>query len=120
MKMEQVEKLTNEKLDLEAAKLNGWKRCDTKMECYYRGDVDEYGMAEEHTDNFSGGQLVPNYSGDLNVMHEVEEGMTEAEYNKYCDILWNMCHNASGKGGAINSTARQRAEAFVLMGKETK
>ena len=47
-------------------------------------------------------------------MHEIECGMTKVEYDKYCDILWNMCMGASGKGGAINSTARQRAEAFVL------
>lgn len=58
--------------------------------------------------------MIPKWESDLNAMHQLECELTDAEYNKYCDVLWNMCHNASGKGGAINATARQRAEAFMI------
>jgi hypothetical protein len=56
----------------------------------------------------------PDYLNDLNAMHEAVNSLTDVQYDCFCDILWNMCGGASGKHGAINATAAQRAEAFVL------
>jgi len=57
---------------------------------------------------------IPNYIKDLNAMHEAVNKLSDANYNRFCDVLWNLCDGASGKTGAINATAEQRAKAFVL------
>lgn len=64
------------------------------------------------------GAMIPDYLNDLNAMHEVEKGITDAEtrfkyqikihellfdYTGQCSV-WCICH----------ATAAQRAEAFVM------
>ena len=103
MNLEQVEKMSDEELRIKVAELRGWN-----------GVIRSGSWIIGWTDKPSEEREIPDFSQDLNAMYEVEKDMTEKEYNKYCDMLWNMCHGASGKSGAIHASARQRAEAFVM------
>jgi hypothetical protein len=73
------------------------------MSCWHKKEHKDAGWQDKH----------PKYTDSLDAMHQVEEAMSEAQYNAYCDVLWNMCRGASGKDGAIHASAMQRAEAFV-------
>ena len=64
-------------------------------------------------------QHVPNYTGDLNAMHEAEtvlindkEGIYEANLYLVCDVEPNTIF-ASDTRKVICATAAQRAEAFL-------
>jgi len=57
----------------------------------------------------------PDFLNDLNAIHKAVNSLPEATYNLFCDVLWSLCGGASGLTGAINATAEQRSEAFVLM-----
>jgi len=55
----------------------------------------------------------PNYSGDLNAMHEAEKMLTQAQdYHYRASILPAVCNDGSGMI-AMTATAAQRAEAFL-------
>lgn len=62
-----------------------------------------------------GDPLVPDYLNDLNAIHKAEKVLTQKQRRKYCQRLWQI----NGNGGQtvhwrlVNSTARQRAEAFI-------
>ena len=120
MTTEEVKKLTDDELRIRVAELRGYKRASmlqpgTGLPLWEHPT--EMVHATDGTPLFPHRVIasnLPNYPQDLNAMHEVEDALTEEQYNRFCDILWNMCGGASGKFGAIHSTARQRAEAFVL------
>ena len=65
---------------------------------------------------------IPNYSGDLNAMHEVEKVLSEKELARYAQFIIGMTRHALGLPGheshypipfVIRATAAQRAEAFL-------
>lgn len=102
------------------AECAGWEcgpKDDTRIEgfgiikkntCWYR-KKDKVNWQGEFQNN------PPDFLNDLNAMHEAVNSLPEASYNLFCDVLWNLCGGASGLTGAINATAEQRAEAFVLI-----
>jgi len=63
----------------------------------------------------------PDYSTDLNAMHEAEKELTGAQADEYADALFVITyeqlsgdrHWATNKFFACHATAAQRAEAFL-------
>jgi hypothetical protein len=56
--------------------------------------------------------VIPNYCGDLNLIHEAEKMLTDEEYFDYCRKYLPDAQNAVIAQGRT-ATARQRAEAFL-------
>jgi hypothetical protein len=98
--------LTPEQRRTKVAELCGWKSFPLSDGC-----PDYWEKGEDVRIN---GRYLPDYLHDLNAMREAVNTLTDAQYNTFCDLLWNFCGGASGKAGAINASAAQRAEAFVL------
>lgn len=58
---------------------------------------------------------LPNYSTDLNAMHEAENYLAGKQFETYASLLGT---SESGSLFGIRATARQRAEAFLrVLGK---
>ncbi len=58
--------------------------------------------------------MVPNYSNDLNAMHEAEKVLTLSQFWDYADTLKQICTDRGlGIDEYITATARQRSEAFL-------
>lgn len=84
---------------------------------------DEYGndRALRPGQEFSMGCIftdIPNYTADLNAMHEVEKTLSLDERDKYYSHLWNICdkmHRMASVGGWLvpTATALQRAEVYL-------
>ena len=51
---------------------------------------------------------VPNYTGDLNAMHEAETFLKGQDWAAYFDLIRH-----TGKATGVRATAAQRAEAFL-------
>jgi hypothetical protein len=104
MTSDEYDKLSDKEKVVKIATLCGWKRCNTSDECYYRGKVDEYGIAEEHSDDFPPDQILPDYLNDLNALHTIlmelhpYDRLLIAQYLRY-DVF---------------ASASQIAKAFVL------
>ena len=111
MKIEEIQKLNDEILSLTIANILGWKQgicqCGTPF-CRRNPTVRYIDPAGTWHDEY------PSYATDLNEIHEAEMSLSEVDINKLDTVLWNICHNATGKLGAIHANARQRAEVFVL------
>jgi hypothetical protein len=60
--------------------------------------------------NLSGPDNIPNYSGDLNAMHEAEKALTDEEQDRMNDTLWDLMQ---GRKYLWHAAAIQRAEAFL-------
>ena len=61
-------------------------------------------------------QILPNYTEDLNAMHEAEKVLTEDQREQYLNSLYKVCNPDSMLNDAWNlncATAAQRAEAFL-------
>ena len=59
---------------------------------------------------------VPNYTEDLNAMHDAEKVLTEDQREQYLNSLYKVCNPDSMLNDAWNlncATAAQRAEAFL-------
>ena len=52
---------------------------------------------------------IPDFSGDLNEMHEAEESLKGKQFGTYGIVL----NDIEGSLWGIRATARQRAEAFL-------
>jgi hypothetical protein len=60
--------------------------------------------------------VIPDYTDDLNAMHEAETVMTDQQRTSYLDKLYEVCNPHSMLNDDWNltcSTAAQRAEAFL-------
>lgn len=94
------------------------------------GETRLWGMSKEMKHTSLPTQLVPNYHGDLNAMHEAEKVLEDADENgrlmaNYATwILPSVCdayrrgHERSVAGSTtaywvLHATAAQRAEAFL-------
>lgn len=61
------------------------------------------------------GYPVPEFSKDLNVIHETELALTEDQLHRYILKLLYRDGESSKWGPAIVATARQRAEALLMV-----
>jgi hypothetical protein len=83
--------------------------------------AEDYSVLEPH---------LPDYLGDLNAMHEAEKVLTDEQYTKFEDTVWELitrdgkwCNVPTAAGGLValpavrsrmtSPTAAQRAEAFL-------
>lgn len=57
---------------------------------------------------------IPNFCNDLNIIHGMEESLTDAEYETYWDNLVIICVR-DGRERLNSATARQRAEALLIV-----
>lgn len=60
---------------------------------------------------------VPDYPNDLNAMHEAEMALDDTQYEAYWDNLVYIC-TREGYERMNSTTAKMRAEAFILTIKE--
>lgn len=62
---------------------------------------------------------LPDYLNDLNLCHEFEKTLSDAEFSKYCDILCNMCIQDEDVDieDLIRLSAEQRCKAFLQIKK---
>jgi len=92
--------MNDEEINRAIAEHLGWR--DLKKGPY---DGRYFGRYKDHTLN-----PIPNYSCDLNAMHEAEKVLTKRD-------LWEMtmqlCNIVYGDVPLAHATARQRAEAFL-------
>jgi hypothetical protein len=102
MTLEEVQKLTDDELRIKVAELcplNKWADLEWAL---YR--------TRTHTN--------PNYTQDLNAMHEAEKLLNDVQYAEYSRFVGaghtGARHGLTDKCAAMFATARQRAEAFVL------
>ena len=118
MTKEQWAKLTDEEKRIKVAELCGWAfdtGTDYKLPCCW-GIWPSMREGEECQGVGTKGYAyeIPNYHQDLNAMHEVVGTLTEQQKTIYRNLLVGMCDGMCNNWGAIDATAAQRAEAFVL------
>ena len=108
--------LTSSEQQIKVAEYANWERGPKKdIRRFGFGIVVAKNSCWHNKDEENGWQdNPPDFLHDLNAIHEVVNALSDTDYNRFCDILWNICGGASGKTGAINATASQRAEAFYI------
>jgi hypothetical protein len=110
VKLEEVQKMTDEELNRNVAELCGgvWKTC----ECV---GINCDKTMRWHWLNNTITNECPNYAGDLNAMHEAESILVEVQKRKYGNILLDITHPDEyyGEYDVVHASARKRAEAFV-------
>ena len=112
MTIKKVKKLSDKELGTKIALLCGWEKGPKKpvylglfgkiplMSCWHKkSEIDCW------QDNH------PYYTKDLDAMYEAEESIPNKLFGKYDDVLNILC----GDCFPIHATARQRAEAFILV-----
>jgi len=110
MTRKQWAKLTPEEKRVKVAELCGWT---------WKWRVVDYIRSEPFRDwtspegKYLGlvGPPIPDYLNDLNAMHEA---VKELRYHQLVDYCNKLIELTGSEVGAIESTAAQRAEAFVL------
>jgi len=106
--------MTDRALCIEVAELCGWKDMEDR-----KGFGIWYGRKPPEYNGYS---ILPDYSNDLNAMHEAEERILHKDligtgtYQRYLANLESVC----APRNPIFATARQRAEAFVATMQELK
>jgi len=102
--------MTDEQINIAVAKACGWKLIedDPNYEPHFE-DPDGYKIAvglHKHR--------IPNYSNDLNAIHEAEKTLSEEQWENHNFILCNLVGGYSKTNKeAIHASSRQKAEAFL-------
>jgi len=105
--MKQAKAMTDEELRIKVSELCGWTELDTESE--YIGFSGKPPKSYGDYDSLE----LPNYTTDLNAMHEAVMALDETMRLKFCMVLMDIV-GGGASFNEINATARQRAEAFVL------
>jgi hypothetical protein len=107
MTREQWAKLTDEEKRIKVAELCGWKRgAKRDRGGHYWAMPGWYPQCTWVEDS------MPDYLNDLNAMHEAEKTIHDDYRDMYADYLVEI--SGFHPLGVWSTTARQRAEAFVL------
>jgi hypothetical protein len=117
MKLNEIKNLTNDELRLRVALCDSWIR-HVRPE-YNDFTKDGYEPPSKYAPRYTNSGVqefwaIPEYPTDLNAMHEAEKRMTQPQAQEYVDQLDRMCRDVTSQDNVF-STARQRAEAFVLI-----
>lgn len=62
------------------------------------------------------GRVVPKYCVDLNAMHEAEKFLTDEQYSRFDELVYDLARDGGRMTDyirAVSATASQRAEAFL-------
>lgn len=91
--------MNKEKQRIEIAKACGWS-------CFEEDTI-------QYTARRSDGKWgeIPDYTNDLNAMHEAEKSLASSQWQNYLDKLTDSY--APNCKAAVHTTAAQRAEAFL-------
>jgi len=109
MKIEQVQKLSNEKLRIKVAELDGWEGRLVTVS----GSKKPILLWFNSKRNAANRESPPDYTHDLNAMHEAEKTITDVFVRRrYYQTLDQL---TGDQWNTIVSTARQRTEAFVVV-----
>lgn len=100
MNSEDVKNMTDEEINVAIAETCGWE--------HYR-DWDEPNFKAPSGEFF---HSRPRYTSDLNAMHEAEESLTDRQHRFFRGHLYGSGMNDRR---ICSATARQRAEAFLLV-----
>ena len=113
-----VKKMTDEQLRLKVAELAGWERGPAEnIGICGLGVIASKGMCWHHKDEEDNWQdNPPDFTDDLNAMHEAEMILTEKQKTVYLTYLGEkVVRDGADYGWCWGfATARQRAEAFVM------
>ena len=101
MNLKQVQALSDKELRIKVAELCDLTLCDSP-----------HHRVKGHTLDGMTFLDLPNYTGDLNAMHEAEKLLTAIQGSRYLELLCK-CSIVPFKDFG-QPTARQRSEAFVL------
>ena len=120
MTLNQVQKMTDEKIRLKMAELCGWTEiCKDRIGTDDGGWEDLRWSGKKQKEDLCW-QPIPLYTSDLNDMHEAERGCltTVALQEEYVRILRDVSWEkpwVKADGWACFATAKQRAEAFLML-----
>ena len=110
--------MNTEKQRIEIAKICGWQWVLNHAEWRYMAKSGGYGKADGD-ENICGDALrkVPQFTSDLNAIHEAEKCLTKIEMIRYERELifkiWNDGLDGDDRANLIRSTSKQRAEAML-------
>lgn len=97
--------MTDEQINIEIAKALGWR--DVRPNAGWIPDGVKPGFPEcANPARFE----IPDYTLDLNSMHEAEKLLNEDQWSEYGDQIEMMKNPVKGW---LHATARQKAEAFL-------
>lgn len=105
--------MTQQQKREKAAELLGWKDLETKWSHYHQWErpdgVINYGTIN---DKYA---CLPDYPNDLNAMHEAEKVLTDEQYTKFEDTLWEIQADPSltTRLRSVSATAAQRLDAWL-------
>ena len=120
--------MTDEEINIAIAEHCGWTRIEELDNTYYADNLD-YIISKP--DKIWGGvnpktgddDFIPDYCNDLNAMHEAEKELDWQGKTKFAEILYRHCPDSYIRNNdetewdeifpLINSTAQQRAQAFL-------
>ena len=118
MNLKQVQALSDEELKVKVAELCGWGRRPSKHPQGTGGQWPWVNSAHECLCVYDDWNL-PSYPRDLNAMHEAEKMIPDLKWDAYFGYVTQDGYWSSEASDAsyalLTATARQRAEAFVLV-----
>jgi hypothetical protein len=106
--------MTDEQINAAIAEACGWTECRlvAKLVLSVLRDPVAYGIPPNGTYEIA----CPNYSTDLNAMHEAEKVLNKEQVREYQTYMYDMAceiKNTCGRWMPYSATARYRAEAFL-------
>jgi hypothetical protein len=97
--------MTDEQINAAIAEACGWTQVNVK-----------HGSGRAPNADYVGSEFIPNYSTDLNAMHDAEKVLDKEQVREYQTYMYDMAceiDNIYGRWMPYSATARYRAEAFL-------
>jgi len=121
MKIEEVQKLTDEELGLKVAVLCGWHKGRSEKGWNITNPNRDFRTVrihewwEDKNGRSGGGQLQPpDYVHDLNDMHEAEMSLKSRRDGRWLKFATTLGDMSDSLPEQVSAEARKRAEAFVV------
>lgn len=106
-----------EKIRVMVAELAGWQKCPGSLVCW------------EHDKKVATRASLPRFTTSLDAIASAEAGLTDEEWDRYAELLFDIAENESLEmdfidialsRAYVSASALHRAIAFVLTKQETK
>lgn len=112
MTIEEVKKLSNDDVRIRISKMQGWSQSE---DGYWKDPSgNEWQVMFGFQTYKDGSDILPGYPNDLNSMAEVEDTLTDDQFNNYLFELNELIGRNHLVRFAVCATARQRAIAYLL------
>lgn len=102
--------MTDDEIDDDIAKSLGW------TDLHKIGSSRSFGIRPGETNRGDNFEIIPNYCGDLNAMHEALQALSAEQFDKYRWILWDMVKRSTVLEwfrAHLSASARECAEAYL-------